>query len=136
MDMFKGVRPLSISSPKGNNTTRLTSTNPYGNYQSSDDEASLSRPLISERTLDEEVPVTTFPESQQIISVNRSMPSLKQCSFTQALVNGNVQLIICCQCVNACWFLSSSVKAFSLLFCLPRNQCSDRHRTPFNTLCC
>ncbi|KAG8483975.1 hypothetical protein CXB51_023221 [Gossypium anomalum] len=88
MDMFKGLRPPSISFPKGNNTTRLTGTNPLGDYQSSDDETSLGKPFISERTLDEEVPATTLPESQQIISVNRSMPSPKQCSFSQALVNG------------------------------------------------
>ncbi|PPR86569.1 hypothetical protein GOBAR_AA34130 [Gossypium barbadense] len=88
MDMFKGLSPPSNSFPKGNNTTRLTGTNPFGGYQSSDDETSLGKPFISERTLDEEVPATTLPESQQIISVNRSMPSPKQCSFTQALVNG------------------------------------------------
>ncbi|MBA0615824.1 hypothetical protein Godav_015934 [Gossypium davidsonii] len=88
MDMFKGLSPPSNSFPKGNNTTRLTGTNPFGGYRSSDDETSLGKPFISERTLDEEVPVTTLPESQQIISVNRSMPSPKQCSFTQALVNG------------------------------------------------
>ncbi|KAK5804257.1 hypothetical protein PVK06_031906 [Gossypium arboreum] len=88
MDMFKGLRPPSISFPKGNNTTRLRGTNPFGDYQSSDEETSLGKPFISESTLDEEVPATTLPESQQIISVNRSMPSPKQCSFTQALVNG------------------------------------------------
>ncbi|PPR80832.1 hypothetical protein GOBAR_AA39877 [Gossypium barbadense] len=87
MDMFKGLRPPSISFPKGNNTTRLRGTNPFGDYQSSDEETSLGKPFISESNLDEEVPATTLPESQQIISVNRSMPSPKQCSFTQALVN-------------------------------------------------
>ncbi|KAL1153506.1 hypothetical protein V6Z11_A09G181000 [Gossypium hirsutum] len=88
MDMFKGLRPPSISFPKGNNTTRVRGTNPFGDYQSSDEETSLGKPFISESNLDEEVPATTLPESQQIISVNRSMPSPKQCSFTQALVNG------------------------------------------------
>ncbi|KAL4297390.1 hypothetical protein GQ457_12G009800 [Hibiscus cannabinus] len=86
MDMLKGITPPSIiSSPKG---TNITGTSSFGNYQSNDDETSLGKSLISEPTLDEEVSISTLSASLHRVSFHGSMPSMKKCSFAQALVNG------------------------------------------------
>ncbi|XP_022766195.1 amino acid transporter AVT1D-like [Durio zibethinus] len=87
MDMLKGVMPPSISFLKGTSATGLIGSSSFCIYQSNDDESSLGNSLISERNLDE-VPTSTLPASQERISVNGSTASQKQCSFTQALVNG------------------------------------------------
>ncbi|XWS59837.1 hypothetical protein CRYUN_Cryun08bG0156200 [Craigia yunnanensis] len=88
MDMLKGVTPPSISFLKGTSATGLIGSSSSYKYQSNDDESSLGKSLIPERILDEEVPTSTLPASLQRISVKGSIPSQKQCSFTQALVNG------------------------------------------------
>ncbi|KAK8685433.1 hypothetical protein V6N13_041434 [Hibiscus sabdariffa] len=86
MDMLKGITPPSIiSSPKG---TNITGTSSFGDYQSNDDETSLGKSLISEPTLDEEVSISTLSASLHKVSFHGSMPSMKKCSFAQALVNG------------------------------------------------
>ena len=87
MDMLKGAP--SISFLRGTSATGLIGISSFCKSLSNDDESSLGKPLISERILDEEVSTSTLPASQQRISVNGSTPSQKQCSFTQALVNGN-----------------------------------------------
>ena len=89
MDMLKGVTPPSISFLKGTSATGLIGSSSFYKYQSNDDESSLGKSLLPERILDKEVPTPTLPASPQRIYVNGSIPSQKQCSFTQALVNGN-----------------------------------------------
>ncbi|GMI96526.1 hypothetical protein like AT5G02180 [Hibiscus trionum] len=66
----------------------LKGTSSFGDYRSNDDEASLGKPLIPDTTLDEEAPVSALSASLQKASFHGSMPSMKKCSFTQALVNG------------------------------------------------
>ncbi|KAE8717321.1 Eukaryotic aspartyl protease family protein [Hibiscus syriacus] len=80
MDMFKGITPASIS---------FNGTSPFSDYQCNDDEASvLGKALLSETTLNEQLTISTFPDPLQRVSFHESIPSMKQCSFTQALVNG------------------------------------------------
>lgn len=89
MDMLKGVTPPSINFLSGTTATGLIGSSSFRKHQSNDDESSHKKPLISERSFDEEVPTSTLLASQQRIFANESTPSQRQCSFTQSLINGN-----------------------------------------------
>ncbi|KAE8666202.1 Eukaryotic aspartyl protease family protein [Hibiscus syriacus] len=69
MDMFKGITPASIS---------LNGTSPFSDYQSNDDETSLGKSLLSERTLNEQVPISILPDPLQRVSFHESIPSMKR----------------------------------------------------------
>ncbi|KAA3463832.1 vacuolar amino acid transporter 1-like [Gossypium australe] len=83
MDMLKGTTPQSLSFLK-----RSGATGPMGSSSCNNDESSLGTPLIFDTILDEEVHTPILLTSEQSVSVNGSIPSEKQCSFTQALING------------------------------------------------
>lgn len=96
MDMFTSVTPPFINFLRGNNLTGISSvfSTAYKRPKSSELDSSLSKPLISETSLDkEEVPTYTLPvklsaSSYSKFSISELPPPQEQCSFAQAVING------------------------------------------------
>ncbi|XP_062168233.1 amino acid transporter AVT1D [Alnus glutinosa] len=96
MDMFTSVTPPFINFLRGNSLTGISSvfSTAYKRPQSSELDSSLSKPLISETSLDkEEVPTHTLPvkssaSSYSKFSISEFPPPQEQCSFAQAVING------------------------------------------------
>lgn len=128
MDMLKGTTPQSLSFLK-----RSGATGSMGSSSCNNDESSLGNPLIFDTILDEEVRTPILLATEQSVSVNGSIPSEKQCSFTQALINGNCFSFITFSFIIICQF--SAPLVLDRCFCWCRNQCFVWHRTPYNSLC-
>jgi hypothetical protein len=96
MDMFTSVTPPFINFLRGNSLTGISSvfSTAYRRPQSSELDSSLSKPLISETSLDKEeeptytLPVKSSASSYSKFSISEFPPPQEQCSFAQAVING------------------------------------------------